>query len=65
MKELIKKLGGFTEEECLEKCNRSYQIGVESSLTEVREYMKELNGLCAEDWCDNVWRFVDEKRQRT
>lgn len=60
-KKLIHWLGGYTEQEMLERNCDSAQIGRYNALVEVQAYMREINGEDAETWCDLAWKYVTRK----
>lgn len=61
---LIHKLGGCTQAEKSAKRAQGYKAGYDFAYAEIHEYMKELNGLSTQEWCDSLWNHVDAKRQR-
>lgn len=57
----IRLLGGMTGREFdLEEFRKGEESGRKNAYNEMREYMKGLNGMCADDWCDAVWEFVND-----
>ena len=62
---LIHKLGGKTVSECADKSQKARNAGYNFAYVEVHEYMKELNGLNAQDWSERVWKYVTERRTAT
>lgn len=57
-KKLIKWLGGYTKEELAEFGVKSIRVGVYDTLNSIQAYMRDINGECAESWCDLVWKDV-------
>ena len=52
---LIHLLGGQTNEEFVQ----AYKNGRIDAFTMVQDYLKSLNGLNADEWCNKAWTFVD------
>ena len=58
---IINKLGGHTEEEYREGKATSFASGQRFANVGMLEFLKELNGKSAEEWCDEAWKFITSK----
>lgn len=58
---LIHLLGGITEQEAKERKSHDEQIGAYTAMRYMEAYMREINGVDADTWCNLVWLFVCNK----
>ena len=55
----IHLFGGHTTEEL----TTAYKNGRMDFIVQVHDYMRELNGLNADEWCHKVWTYVNNCRE--
>lgn len=61
---IIRRLGGVTMRQATDIAAVSYAAGKKASLMELEGYMRDINGEDAEVWCDLVWKWHLERKER-
>lgn len=61
---LIKLLGGYTHEEALKLMHDTESRTEKQTLQRISQYMRDINGLSAEEWCDAVWTYVINEQKK-
>ena len=57
---IIRRLGGFTEDEIKQEGCHTIDVGTYVALTSLRDYARSLNGLSADEWCRRMYAHIDD-----
>lgn len=57
---IIHRLGGVAENEFKQEGCHTFDVGTYVTLTSLRDYARDLNGLSADEWCRRMYAHIDD-----